>query len=63
MVDGKKHSVKTYFSHSISEYGAELMGQIKKQLKFKETQKAEDFFDCSFSADDYIKMLKENGDL
>ncbi len=39
------------------------MGQIKKQLKFKETSKAEDFFDCPLTAEAYVEMLKENGDL
>lgn len=61
--DGKKHSIFTYLSHSGKEYSKGLMSQIKKQLKFKETSKAEDFFDCPLSKEDYIKMLKENGDL
>ena len=33
MIDGKKHSIKTYFSHSLNEYGPQLMGQMKKQKK------------------------------
>jgi folate-dependent tRNA-U54 methylase TrmFO/GidA len=37
------------------------MSKIKKQLKFIETDKAEDFFDCPMSEEQYIEMLKELG--
>ena len=43
-IDGKKHAIYTYLSHGLKEYSPSLMAQMKKQLKFKETQKAEDFF-------------------
>ena len=62
-VNGKKHSVYTYLSHGVTEYGPSLMARIKSQLKFIDSQKAEDFFDCPLSADEYKKMLKANGDL
>ncbi len=62
-IEGKKHNVYTYFSHGKKEYGANLTSNIKKQLKFKEISKAEDFFDCPMSGDDYINMLKANGNL
>jgi folate-dependent tRNA-U54 methylase TrmFO/GidA len=39
------------------------MNHIKKQLKFKETEKAEDFFDCPMSKEQYIQMLEENGEI
>ena len=58
MIDGKKHSIKTYFSHSLNEYGPQLMGQMKKQKKISDTRMAEDFFDCPLSAEDYIRTLK-----
>lgn len=61
IVDGKKQNIHTYFSHSIKEYGNTLMTQVKKQLKFNDNQKAEDFFDCPMSYDDYVIMLRENG--
>jgi predicted transcriptional regulator len=61
--EGKKHNVYTYFSHGKKEYSSSLMSMLKKQLKFKEASKAEDFFDCPMSAQGYIDMLKENGDL
>ena len=63
MVDGKKSNIKTFFSHGKEEYGDSLMSKIKKELKFKETSKAEEFFDCTLSGSDYIKMLEMNGDL
>ena len=37
------------------------MGQIKKQLKFADASKAEDFFDCPMSGKQYVEMLKEEG--
>ena len=62
-VNGIKQTVRTYFSHGKKEYGSTLMTQIKKQLKFKETALAEDFFDCPMSGVQYVDMLKENGTL
>lgn len=60
-IDGKKQIVKTYFSHGKKEYDKNLMGQIKKQLKFTDTSKAEDFFDCPMSKEQYIEMLVQDG--
>jgi predicted RNA binding protein YcfA (HicA-like mRNA interferase family) len=59
ILDGKKHSIYTYVSHGKKEYDKKLMGEVKKQLKFRETDKAEDFFDCPMSGKDYVEMLKE----
>ncbi len=39
------------------------MNQIKKQLRFKESEKAEEFFDCPMSKEQYIQMLEENGEI
>lgn len=63
VIDGKKQAIKTYFSHSKKEYDKSLMNQIKKQLKFRETEKAEDFFDCPMSEKQYIEMLVELGEI
>ena len=63
VIDGVKQHIYTYFSHGKKEYKGYLMGQMKKQLKFVETNKAEDFFDCPMSKEGYVEMLKENGDL
>lgn len=63
LIEGKKQAIKTYFSHSLKEYDKGLMSQIKKQLKFKETEKAEDFFDCPMTKEQYIDMLIELGEI
>jgi predicted RNA binding protein YcfA (HicA-like mRNA interferase family) len=58
-IDGIKQNVKTYFSHGKSEIPRPIMGLIKKQLKFSETAKAEDFFDCPLTKEMYIQMLRD----
>jgi len=63
MIDGKKQAIKTYFSHGKKEYDKSLMGLIKNQLKFKESEKAEAFFDCPMSKEQYVEMLIENGEI
>lgn len=59
-IDDVKYPVYTYFSHGKKEYSKNLMGEIKKQLKFTSADEAEDFFDCPMSAEQYIEMLLEN---
>ena len=39
------------------------MNKIKNQLKFNDSKKAEDFFDCPMSKNDYVEMLKEKDEL
>jgi hypothetical protein len=60
IIDGKKQSIFTYFSHSKKEYDGSLMGKIKNQLKFIDSKIAEDFFDCPLTFEMYVKMLKDN---
>ncbi len=62
-VDDIKHPVYTYLSLGKKEYNKNLMGEIKKQLKFNSTEKAEDFFDCPMSAEQYVDMLIEQTDI
>lgn len=62
-VGGKKTSIFTFFSHGKKEYGNSLMLKIKGQLRFQNTQTAEDFFDCPLSKEEYIKLLKDQGDI
>jgi predicted RNA binding protein YcfA (HicA-like mRNA interferase family) len=59
-IEGIKYPVYTYFSHGKKEYDKSLMGEIKKQLKFKSPDKAEDFFDCPMSGEQYVKMLVDD---
>lgn len=63
MVDGKKSSIYTYFSHGTSEYGSSLMLMIKRQLCFQSSKTAEDFFDCPLTEEKYKEILKEQGDI
>lgn len=62
-VNGIKQTIYTYFSHGEAEYGKTLMDCIKKQLKFKNPKDAEDYFDCTMSETEYVKMLKNNNDI
>ena len=63
IVDGKKTSINTFFSHGKSEYGNSLMTKIKRQLRFHDTKTAEDFFDCPLTKEKYIELLTEQGDV
>jgi len=60
-INDVKYPIYTYFSHGKNEYSKNLMNEIKKQLKFNSTEKAEAYFDCPMSAEKYIEMLVEQG--
>ena len=62
-INGVKQHIYTYFSHGKKEYDKHLMGQIKKQLKFRDNHSSELFFDCPMSKEEYIKMLENNNEL
>lgn len=36
------------------------MGRIKNQLKFEDSNLAEDFFDCPMGKEEYVDMLRKN---
>ena len=58
---GKKQRIFTYFSHGKKEYDKFLMNQIKKQLKFTDSETADLFFDCPLKYEDYITHLQNQG--
>ncbi|MFC0513842.1 hypothetical protein ACFFGT_06515 [Mucilaginibacter angelicae] len=62
VVDGKKTDLYTYLSHGKNsvDYGPKLMGKVKNQLRFTDSNKAELFLDCPMSKEQYIDMLKES---
>jgi len=60
-LNGKKYPIYTYLSHSFSEYGDNLMSEVKKQLGFKKTKDAELFFDCPMTKEEYVQMLINDG--
>jgi len=58
-IAGKKYPIYTYLSHSIGEYGRDLMGEIKNQLKFDSSVNLDKFFDCPMTKEKYIEMLRK----
>ena len=64
-VDGLKTTIYTYMSHGpgSKDYGKKLMGQVKKQLKFEDTKKAERFLDCPMKEVEYVEMLRDLGEV
>jgi predicted RNA binding protein YcfA (HicA-like mRNA interferase family) len=55
----KKTTIRTKFSHGVSEYGEDLLQKIAKQLKLSR-KLLDDLLDCPLSYEDYIQILKEN---
>jgi hypothetical protein len=60
IIDGIKYPIYTYFSHGIKEYSSNLMGRIKNQLKFEDSNLAEEFFNCPMGKEEYVNMLRKN---
>jgi len=56
---GKVTSIRTKLSHGsdYKTYGDNLIGQMKKQLKFQNTKETMEFLRCSLSEKEYIKIL------
>ena len=57
VINGKKQSIYTYFSHGKKEYNQSILSLMKKQLKFENTEDFENFIDCSMSKEEYRDML------
>lgn len=64
-IDGKKSHIYTYLSHGSksSDYDKYLMNKIKNQLKFNDSNKAELFFDCPMSGEQYLEMLESQNEI
>jgi predicted RNA binding protein YcfA (HicA-like mRNA interferase family) len=60
-VNGKKSNISTFLSHGKKDYSNSLLSQVKNQLKFDSTINFENFLDCPFSKEDYLKMLSDKG--
>jgi len=54
----KKTSVYTKLSHSISEYGNNLLSQMARQLSLTNSE-FENFLECPMTYDNLIEKLKE----
>ncbi len=59
-IDGKKTIIKTKVSHSVDEYGIELLKKIWHQLKLSK-KGLQALLDCPMSYEDYIANLEDNG--
>lgn len=62
-VDGKKEVIHTMVSHGTKEYSKFLMGKIKNQMRFNTAQNCDDYFDCTMNGEEYVQMLRENGEI
>lgn len=59
-VNGKKTSIRTFFSHGLTEYSDTLLSPIAKQLHLSRDN-LNNFIECSLSQDEYQKYLKQEG--
>ena len=60
-VDGKKTSIKTFFSHGANEYGANLLAKVRKQMKLSSNSEFDQFMDCEMDGVKYLERLKTLG--
>ena len=57
-IEGRKSSIRTKISHSIKEYGDNLLSLVARQLKIS-TRQLDDLLDCPLSYDDYLAILEK----
>lgn len=64
-IDGVTTDIYTYFSHgkNSSDYGKNLMAEIKRQLRFDSATDCDNFFDCTLSKENYITKLRNKGEV
>ncbi len=55
--NGKKTSLRTRVSHGINEYGSNLLGQVKIQMKLNDIQQLLSFIDCDLKKKQYQSHL------
>src|SRR5205807_6554339 len=61
-VRGKRTSIRTRISHGKREYGDSLLAQMARQLKLQRDE-FEDLVDCPLTAEGYIALLVERGEI
>ena len=59
-VNGRKSAIRTRISHGAAEYDANLLGQVKRQLRLTNPQ-FEDFVACPLDAEGYLQILRDRG--
>lgn len=63
-IGDKKTRIYTYLSHSSDkEINSKVLGKMKKQLRFNTRENFDNFLDCPFNGNDYLKMLKDNKEI
>lgn len=62
-VEGRATAIRTYISHSGKDYGDDLLSKVRKQLHLPDRKRLFALVDCPMSEDDYIALLKNQGDL
>ncbi|MCW7475539.1 hypothetical protein [Leptospira levettii] len=63
--EGKVTSISTKISHGSKhkEYSDDLFDMVKRQMKFDNGKNLIEFSKCTFSEENYIDMLKKNGNI
>lgn len=59
-LDGKKVGIHTFVSHGTKEYGENLIGEMKKQLRLSKKEFI-DLIDCPMTKEGYIRILIKKG--
>lgn len=59
-IGSRKTSVRTRISHSESEYGDKLLGQMAKQVGLSKAE-FDDLIECPLSYDEYVQLLIARG--
>lgn len=62
VLNGKRTSIRTRFSHSDRQIEGGRIGQMSKQMKLSKRQ-FEDFVDCRLTGEAYAQMLLDAGDV
>ena len=62
VVGDKKRAIRTRVSHSLREYGDELLAQVAKQMRLRRRE-LDEFVACPMSREDYVKLLVGRGAL
>lgn len=58
---GRKTTVHTKISHSLTEYGDNLLSEMARQLKLKRKQFVEGFIRCPLTKEAYTEILIKEG--
>lgn len=62
VVNGKRTSIRTRYSHSDRQIEGGRIGQMSKQMKLSKRQ-FEDFVDCRLTGEAYAEMLIDAGEV